>query len=100
MKEGLIISTSDNNESFFHYGYKREKSKLLYSAQRRHISNFSSGILFNKHKSVIANGELEEDFSNLFFFLLSVMGRSQDVNKYLNNVSTRAVDITQADFKP
>ena len=28
------------------------------------------------------------------------MGRSQDVNKYLNNASTRAVDITQADFKP
>ena len=28
------------------------------------------------------------------------MGKSQDVNKYLNNASTGAVDITQADFKP
>ena len=77
-----------------------EKSKLLCSVQRKHISNFFLGILFNKHKGVIANGSLKEDFSNLFFFLSSVMGKSQDVNKYLNNASTGAVDITQADFKP
>ena len=31
-----------------------------------------------------------------FFFLLSITGRSEDINKYLNNVSIFPVDITQS----
>ena len=56
---GLIIVRGDHNEAFFDYGYKKEKSKLLYSVQRKHIPNFLSGTLFDKFRDLIANGKLK-----------------------------------------
>ena len=34
--------------------------------------------------------------SNIYFFLLSITERFEDINKYLNNVSIFPVDITQS----
>ena len=96
---GLIIVRSDNNETFFNYEFRKEKTKLLYSLQRWHIQNSFSGTPLNKHKDMIANHKLKGDLSNLFLFLSSVTGRLGNVNKYLNNVSIRPVDITKTEFK-
>ena len=35
---------------------------------------------------------MKDEFSKLFFFLLSVTDRSEKVNQHLNNVSIRPVD--------
>ena len=35
---------------------------------------------------------MKDEFSKLFFFLLSVTDRSEEVNQYLNNVSIRPVN--------
>ena len=45
---------------------------------------------------MIESGEADGECSNIFFFLLSITGRSEDINKYLNNVSIFPVDITQS----
>ena len=96
---GLIIIRGDDDEMFSNYGYEKQKSKLLYSVQRRCISNSFSRTLFNKHREAIACGEMKDKFSKLFFFLSSVTDRSEEVNQYLNNVIIRPVDIVQSDFK-
>ena len=96
---GLIIVRGDDNETFFNYEFGKEKTKLLYSVQRRCIPKSLSGTLFNKNKYAIVNGEMKDEFSKFFFFLSSVTDRSEEVNQYLNNVSIRPVDIVQNNFK-
>lgn len=47
---------------------------------------------------MIEGGELEGDFSKLYFFLLSVTDRSEEINQYLKNVSISPVDIKREEF--
>ena len=86
---GYIVDTF-----FFNYGLDREKSKVLYSHYRRRIPNSFSETIFNCHREMIERGEAE--CSNIYFFLLSITERSEDLNKHLNNVSIFLVDITQS----
>ena len=45
---------------------------------------------------MIESGKAEDECSNIYFFLPSITDRSEDINKYLNNVSIFPVDITQS----
>lgn len=56
-------------------------------------------MFFKKHNDPTKAGRMDAALSNLFFFLPLVTDKSGEVNKYINNVSTRPVDITQAAFK-
>ena len=80
---------------FFNYGFDKEKSKIL-STYRRRIPNSLSETTFNRHKSMIESGEVEGDFSNIYFFLPTITDKSEEVIKYVNNVSLSPVDITQS----
>ena len=44
---------------------------------------------------MIENGAVESDYSNIYCFLPSITDRSEEINKYLNNVSVTPIDITQ-----
>ena len=68
-------------EVFFSYGYDREKSKVLYSHNRKRILNSFSGTIFNRHRSMIESGEVEGDFSNIYFSSLpSPTGLRKSIN--------------------
>ena len=54
--------------------------------------------MFNQYKDQIKPGELESEYSELLFFLPSITDRSEEVNKFLNNISITHIDITQNDF--
>ena len=45
---------------------------------------------------MIESGKAEVECSNIYFFLPSITDRSEDINKYLNNVSIFPVHITQS----
>ena len=69
---------------------------LLTMDSRKRILNFSIRaikdafqIIFGGH----SNDDLKVEFSNLFFFLPSVIDRSEEVNNYLNNVTIKLVDM-------
>ena len=47
---------------------------------------------------MIEAGEIDSESSNIYFFLPSITDRSEDTNKYLKNVSTSPIDITQKQF--
>ena len=42
------------------------------------------------------SGEVEGDFSNIYFFLPAITDRSEDINQHLNNVLILPIDITQS----
>ena len=44
---------------------------------------------------MIGSGEVESDYLNIYYFLPSITDRSEEINKYLNNVSVTPIDITQ-----
>ena len=92
---GFLVVRGAPDEIFFHYGYDSNKSKIIYSHYRRKISSSFSGNIFNLHQSIIENGEVENNYSNLYYFLPSITDRSEEINKYLNNVSVTPVDISQ-----
>ena len=93
---GYFVVRSSPEEVFFHYGYDREKSKKIYSHYRRRIPNSFSGTMTNRNRTMIESGEVESDFSNIYFFLPAITERSEDINQYLNNVSISTIDITQS----
>ena len=48
--------------------------------------------------TIIETGEIDSEFSNIYFFLPSITDRSEDINQYLKNVSISPIDITQKQF--
>ena len=44
---------------------------------------------------MIENEVVENDYSNLFYFLPSTTDQSEEIKKYLNNVSITPTDISQ-----
>ena len=93
---GFLVVRGAPDKIFFNYGYNQNKSKVLYSHYRWKIPSSFSGIIFNCHRSLIENGGPENDYSNIsIFFLRSITDRSEEINKYLNNVSVTSVNISQ-----
>lgn len=95
---GFIVVGGDDDKMFFNYEYDKEKSEILYSHFRRRIPNSFSGTLFNRHKETIESGELESEHLQLFFFVLSITDRSNEVNQYQKNINIYPIDLTQNNF--
>ena len=95
---GFIVVGGDDDKMFFNYEYDKEKSEILYSHFRRRIPNSFSGTLFNHHKETIESGELESEHLQLFFFVLSITDRSNEVNQYQKNINIYPIDLTQNNF--
>ena len=66
---GFMVVRGSPDEVFFNYGYGKDKSKVLYSHYRRKISDSISGTIFNRHRAMIETGEIDSEFSNIYFFL-------------------------------
>ena len=93
---GTLVVRGCPEEVFFSYGYDRKKSKVLYSHNRKRIPNSFTGTIFNRHRNMIESGEVEGDFSNIYFFLPAITNRPEEINQYLGNVSKSSVGITQS----
>ena len=94
----FVVVKGSPEEVSFNYGYHKDKSKVLYSHLRRRIPKSFSGTIFNRHRAMIETGENDSEFSGIYFFLPSITDRSEDINKYLKNVSISPNDITQKQF--
>ena len=92
---GFLVARGAPDEIFFSFGYDQNKSKVLYSHYRRKIPSSFSGTIFNRHRSLIENEKAENDYSNILFVLPSITDRSEEINKYLNNVSVTPIDISR-----
>lgn len=99
---GLIVIFEDGKETYFSYGFDIKKSKLLHSGQKRRTPNTFFGTLFNKHKNMIMNDEVEQEFSKIllsFFILSSIADKKENINQYMDTVSLHPVDLSQAEVR-
>ena len=65
---GFMVVRRSSDEVFFNYGYDKDRSKVLYSHYRRRIPNSFYEIIFNRHRAMIEAGEIDSEFSNIYFF--------------------------------
>ena len=69
-------------ETFFNYGYNKEKSIVLIASKKRRIPNVFSENVFKIYMNKMLN-EKRKPFSRLFFFLPSTMDRKEEINQHL-----------------
>ena len=94
---GLITVKNDADKQFFDYGYNKDNSKLLYSTKKLKIPSSFKATVFGEHKMQYEGGAFsEEDFSQIFLYLLLTVDRSEKINKYLTSVHLKPfhVDIS------
>ena len=84
---GFIVVRGDDDELFFNCGFGAEKSKILYSHYRRRTRNSFGVTMFNPHRQMIESWEVESVQLELFYFLPSITDRSEEIDKYMDNVS-------------
>ena len=65
---GFLVVNGDAEEIFLNYDFDKEKSKALYSHYTRKIPNTFRGTKFNRQRTMIESGELDSEFSQLYFF--------------------------------
>ena len=87
----------DDDEHFLSYGYFEKN--ILYSYHKRRIPNSFVGTLFNRHRLLFETGQLQTDFSNLYYFLPSITDRSESINQHMSSVNLTPIDITEKTFE-
>ena len=94
-----FIVRGDDEEHFLIYGYCEENSKILYSYHKRRVLNSFAGTLFNRHRLLFETGQLQTDFSNLYYLLPSITDRSESINQHMNPVNLTPIDIPKKTFE-
>ena len=83
----LITVKNDPEEQFFHYGYVKTNSRMLYSTRKSKIPSSFKATTFGTHKNQYEGGVfLEQDFSKIFLYLHYTVDRCEEINKYLTSV--------------
>ena len=80
---------------FLDYGFSKTQSKKLSSVQKRKIPNAFTGTLHNNFKYLYEAFALPADKSNVYFFLLATLDRSEEINRYFNSVKLSPIDVEE-----
>ena len=89
----FIVFRGDSNEIFFSYRFASDKAAVLYSTSKQKVPDVFVSTAFKKHYSETINKRREEEeFSTLFYYLPSIIGRKEEVNQYRNNAKLSPVD--------
>ena len=94
-KLGLITLRGDAEESFFSYGYSKEKSALLYCSMKAPSPNTFSSTCFQKHKQLpLDQNQLRVKQSDIFFFLPATLDRKENFLQQKDNVNLHPIDLS------
>ena len=95
----LITVKNDPEEQFFDYGYFKANSKMLYSTRKSKIPSSFKATAFGTHKNQYDGGVfLEQEFSKIFFYLPSTVGRCEEINKYLTSAYLKPYQVDTNDL--
>ena len=102
---GLITVRDDPDEQFFDYDYVNNDSKNLYCTVKNKIPSNFKATCFGFFKNQFEGGVfMEQDHSEVFFYLPSTVDRSEEINKYMTSVHLKpfTVNISELgeDFDP
>ena len=99
-RPGYITLRGDNNETFYSYGYDKEKSKLLFCTMKQPIPNMFNCTCFKKHCQYLLNEKATDRLaSSLFMFLPSTIDRKEDILQYKDSVNLHPIDALYDDLK-
>ena len=99
-KLGYISLRGDKIETFYSYGYDKERSKLLYCTMKQPLPNIFQCTSFKKHKDFLIQEKLNEsDQSSLFLFLPSTLDRKEDILQFKSSVNLHPIDALYDDLK-
>ena len=97
---GYITLRGDNNETFYSYGYDKEKSKLLFCNFKQPIPNIFNCTSFKKHRQYLLNEKATDRLaSSLFTFLPSTIDRKESILQYKDLVNLHPIDALYDDLK-
>ena len=97
---GYISLRGDKKETFYSYGYDKERSKLLYCTMKRPLPNIFQCTSFKKHKDFLIQEKLNEsNESSLFLFLPSTLDRKEDILQFKSSVNLHPIDALYDDLK-
>ena len=99
-KLGYISLRGDKIETFYSYGYDKERSKLLYCRMKQPLPNIFQCTSFKKHKDFLIQEKLNEsNESSLFLFLPSTLDRKEDILQFKSLVNLHPIDALYDDLK-
>ena len=99
-KLGYISLRGDKIETFYSYGYDKERSKLLYCTMKQPLPNIFQCTCFKKHKDFLTHEKLNEsNESSLFLFLPSTLDRKEDILQFKKSVNLHPIDALHDDLK-
>ena len=97
---GYISLRGDKKETFYSYGYDKERSKLLYCTMKQPLPNIFQCTSFKKHKDFLIQEKLNEsNESSLFLFLPSTLDRKEDILQFKSSVNLHPIDALYDDLK-
>ena len=99
-KLGYISLRGYKIETFYSYGYDKERSKLLYCTMKQPLPNIFQCTSFKKHKDFLIQEKLNEsNESSLFLFLPSTLDRKEDILQFKSSVNLHPIDALYDDLK-
>ena len=97
---GYISLRGDKKETFYSYGYDKERSKLLYCTMKQPLPNIFQCTSFKKHKDFLIQEKLNESVeSSLFLFLPSTLDRKEEFLQFKSSVNLHPIDALYDDLK-
>ena len=99
-KLARITLRDDKNETFYSYGFDKEKSKLLFCVNRQPIPNMFECTAFKKHTSyLLSKNQEKSEFSKIFMHLPSTLDQKEDIQQYNDNVHLHPIDVSYEQLK-
>ena len=99
-KLARITLRDDKNETFYSYGFDKEKSKLLFCVNRQPIPNMFECTAFKKHTSyLLSENQEKSEFSKIFMHLPSTLDQKEDIQQYNDNVHLHPIDVSYEQLK-
>lgn len=88
----------DEGDNFLDYSFSKQNSKILRSYHKKRVPNFFGGTVFSRHRIQCESSTLNTKFSEVFFFLLSITDRIEEINRYVGSVNLLQIGITKETF--
>ena len=90
-----VTLRGDTNESFYSYGYDKEKSTVLFCTNKQPPRNIFQWTAFKKHSAFLMSQNKENSkFSKMFMFLPSALDDKENIQQYNNDVHLHPVDVS------
>ena len=87
---GYVMLRGDSDETFWTYGFSKEKPSLLYYYSKQPMPNVFKGT-FNAYSNEMLSERDRNNFSKIFY-LPSITDRKEKINQYRDQVSLTPVD--------